>query len=150
MEIARKHIKLYIFGELSIWNCRIRCLKYVLLYYKKVKKNMWKFNLRNMVFFFNKNIIIFNFLRCFWCHLFTKIWENLGRYLINSNPRSFSKKAFYSKRFCDFRRFSLDGTFCRRITTKVTLTCEMKRQKQVSIPDSESAGQGGPFTLFFD
>mgnify|MGYP003725542043 CR=1 FL=1 len=59
-------------------------------------------------------------------------------------------KSFLFKRYCDFRRFSLDGTFCSGITTKPTLALEIKRQKQVSIADSESADQGGDFTLLFD
>ena len=54
--IAQIHIKLYIFGELSIWNWRIRRLNCVLEFYKKVKKSFMKiFSLENGIFFKNEN-----------------------------------------------------------------------------------------------
>ena len=45
LNIVRIHTKLYIFGELSIWNCWIRCLNCVLEFYKKVKKRFVNFNM---------------------------------------------------------------------------------------------------------
>ena len=81
---------------------------------------------------------------------FHKDWKKSRQMSNKLKSEVFFEKSFLFKRFCDFRRFSLDGTFCRGITTKPTLTLEIKRQKQVSIADSESADQGGDFTLLFD
>ena len=150
MEIVRIHIKLYIFGELSIWNCRIRCLKCVLEFYKKVKKKYVKILSSENGVFFKQKYQHFQFFNMFPVSYFHKNLRESRQMSNRLKSAVFFEKSFLFKRYCDFRRFSLDGTFCRGITTKPTLTLEIKRLKQVSIADSESADQGGDFTLLFD
>ena len=75
-----------------------------------------------------------------------KSWQMSNK----SKSEVFSENNFLFKRYCDFRWFSLDVTYGTGITTKLLLSLEIKRRKQVLIPDSESADQGGHFTLFFD
>ena len=127
MDNVQIHTKLYIFGELSIWNCRIRCLKCVLEFYKKVKKKYVKIlSSENGVFFKQKC----QHFQCFDMFPVSDFHKNLRRSRQMSNTLKsavFFKKGFSFKRYCDFRRFSLDGTFFLGITTKLLLSLEIKR-----------------------
>ena len=127
MDNVQIHTKLYIFGELSIWNCRIRCLKCVLEFYKKVKKKYVKILSSENGVFFKQKYQHFQFFDMFPVSYFHKNLRESRQMSNRLKSAVFFEKSFSFKRYCDFRRFSLDGTFCRGITTKPLLSLEIKR-----------------------